>query len=819
MDRITTTALTPAACSAAPWRTAGAWWITVVVKGTFRLVPGEAAQLVAPLALVREDRHRASGSLDAASETAPPYLPGAGVVLTGHAYPPSGRPGTAAAARLAIGREKPLLDKTLYAYGDRIGTVIQPFDKMPLVYERTYGGPSNAENPVGLGAAGTAPLPNLYDVHRSARPAGFGPISRTWPVRKRLLGSFDERALHAPEPEIPAALDWRYFHAAPPDQQIDALRGGEWIVLDGMHPTLARIQTRLPSAVGRAKWHRLTSSGPGAGTAVELVADTLVIDADRLLCSIVWRGRFALERPEMASQVSVSAGIELPGQPIAWSDGQDPARAALELAQTSMAFHLPREAMPPGLFSPASNPAAATSVLDLRAMGVTVLPFSSKNASGAPAPAPTIEARRPVVERASDSVTGTASLDFQQIIKAIVPFRPVAPPLPLSADPAATGAMDARQLRAALPFSPDDPSRPAFAAVPQPALPRAPSSLGATADPDMQRAIRAAMPFARHPQQAPDAVAPVSVPVLPVEQPARLPEPAPPPPVYAPPRMQAPPLMQMPLIAEAPPPMEIVPVPVPVHVALPPAAPIAPTAPPAVVAPVKAPPAEEPASLRDQVLARLQTGQPLQGLSLVAADLHEIDFKSASLSGLDLRRANLRSANLAGVQAAEIQLESADLAEANLDDADLNRANLSRATVTKASFKNTNLTGANLQRMIGDAPSFHRARLQGADLRQAQLPGVAFDEAVLRNASTTKADLTGARFVRADLTGANLRDSKLREANFSHANLEGADLRDADLTRANVYGASRKSAKISPAQVKDLIEIDPAQDSTSRKEG
>jgi uncharacterized protein YjbI with pentapeptide repeats len=818
MDRITTTALTPAACSAAPWRTAGAWWITVVVKGTFRLVPGEAAQLVAPLELVREDRHRASGSLEAASETAAPYLPGAGVMLTGHAYPPSGRPGTAAAARLAIGREKPLLDKTLYAYGDRIGTGIQPFDKMPLVYERTYGGPSNAENPVGLGAAGTVPLPNLYDVHRSARPAGFGPVSRTWPARKRLLGTFDERALHAPEPEIPAALDWRYFHAAPPDQQIDVLRVDEWIVLDGMHPTLARIQTRLPSAIGKAKWHRLTSSGPGAGTAVELVADTLVIDADRLLCSIVWRGRFALERPEMASQVSVSAGIELPGQPIAWPEARDPTRAALELAQTSMAFQLPREAMPPGLFSPASNPAAATSALDLRAMGLTVLPFSSKNANGALAPAPAIEARWPVVERASDSLSGTASLDFQQIIKAIVPFRPAAPPLPLTADPAATGAMDSRQLRAALPFSPDDPSRPVLAAVPQPALPRAPS-LGATADPDMQRAIRAAMPFARQPQPALGAVAPVSVPVVPVEQPARLPEPAQPPPVYAPLLMQAPPLMQMPLVAEAPPSIAIVALPAPAPAPVPQAAPIAPTAPPAVATPVKAPPAEEPASLRDQVLARLQSGQSLQGLALVAADLHEVDFKSASLSGLDLRRANLRRANLVGIQAAEIQLESADLTEANLERADLNRANLSRATVTKASFKNANLTGANLQRMIGDAPSFHGARLQGADLRQAQLPDAAFDEAVLRNSSTTKADLTGARFVRADLTGANLRDSKLREANFSHANLDGADLRDADLTRASVYGASRKSAKISPAQVKDLIEIDPEQDSTSRKEG
>lgn len=823
MDRINATAHTPAACSATPWRRAGAWWVTVVVKATFRLVPGQLAQPTAPLALVREDHYRAAtaSSLEAASDTVAPYLPGTGVVLTGHAYPPEGRAGTATTARLAIGRERPLLDKTVYAYGNRSGTVVQPFKKMPLVYERAYGGPGIGENPVGVGAPGTGALPNLYDARRPEQPAGFGPISRSWPVRRRLLGTFDEQALHATEPEIPEGLDWRYYHAAPPDQQIEHLRGDEWIVLDGMHPTLARVQTRLPSAVGKARWHLLSFSGAGAGTAIDLVADTLIIDADSLVCSVLWRGRFALKRPEMAAWVGVSAGVELAGQPIRWPEINDPARAELATAKT-MAFRLPHEAMP--------NPLAGTSALDLRAMGVSVLPFAAADPNRPAAPTSIGEARWPVVERASESVSGTAAIDFQQMIKAIVPFRPAAPPLLLNADPAATGAMDARQLRPALPFAPFDPSRPVFAAAPQAALPRVPSPLGGTADPDMQQAIRAALPFLGTPQPGPHVEAPVREPVPSSERPALLPEAPPTPRGHAPPIVQAPPPMQAPPVHSLPPTQEppsfvglpreqgssSPPMPMPAPAPAPAApAPVSPT----IEAPIKAPSAETPLSLRDQVRARLQASQSLQGLALVAADLHEIDFRSASLSGLDLRRSNLRGANLAGVQAAEIQLESADLTEANLEGADLNRANLSRAAITKTCFKNANLTGANLQRLVGDAPSFRSAKLQGADLRQAQAPGAVFDDAVLRNASTMKADLTGARFVRADLAGANLRESKLREANFSHANLEGADLRDADLTGANVYGASRKTAKITPAQVNDLLEIDAAQDSTSRKEG
>ncbi len=209
-------------------------------------------------AIAAADRYRApSGCLEEASDIAP-YLPSAGVTLAGHAWAPGGRPTATAAVRLAVAREKPLLDKTLHVFGDRAPNApsAQPFLKMPLVYERAYGGPTSAENPAGSAA------PNLVDPVDARRPAGFGSIAGRWPARAHLLGRIDPRALDAADLEVPEGIDWRWFHAAPLDQQIALLRGDEWIVLDGMHPTLPRVQTRLPSAVARARWQSAAPAAP-----------------------------------------------------------------------------------------------------------------------------------------------------------------------------------------------------------------------------------------------------------------------------------------------------------------------------------------------------------------------------------------------------------------------------------------------------------------------------------------------------------------------------------------------------------------------------
>src|SRR5262249_48066473 len=138
-------------------------------------------------------------SVEAATDLAP-YLPRCDVTLTGHAHAPGGC--SASSVRLALYRgTRPLLHKTLHVYGDRAGrSVPQPFTRMPLVYERAFGGPGIAGNPVG------SELPNIVSPADPAKPAGFGPISRFWPARRRLLGKLDRRVLEAPIAEIPDAV-------------------------------------------------------------------------------------------------------------------------------------------------------------------------------------------------------------------------------------------------------------------------------------------------------------------------------------------------------------------------------------------------------------------------------------------------------------------------------------------------------------------------------------------------------------------------------------------------------------------------------------
>ena len=54
----------------------------------------------------------------------------------------------------------------------------------------------------------------------------------------------------------------------------------------------------------------------------------LVIDADRLLCSVIWRGRFAVEGMSIVEALRVSAGVEVPGQTLPSAGNAPPSQPA-----------------------------------------------------------------------------------------------------------------------------------------------------------------------------------------------------------------------------------------------------------------------------------------------------------------------------------------------------------------------------------------------------------------------------------------------------------------------------------------------------------
>ena len=309
-------ALPASAAAAIAWRAAGKLHITVIAKATFAFVPDADMQRAEPQPILRAEVHHGnnpSRSVRFTTDVAP-YLGRADVLFTGHAYAPPERAAQPLPLRLAVfDGTRPLLDKRLVAH-EKAG-----FQRVPVVYERAWSGALGEENPLGIEqGAGEA---SITDPGAPLRSAGFGPIARAWPARKRLLGATPRKALEGAIAEIPDGFDWSYFQAAPPDQRTMFLRGDEWIVLEGLSPVRPRVATRLPGARGFVKIFGLSQFGVPEGHLLDLVADTLRIDGDEQRCTLVCRRSFPLAAGEAAlAAARIVAGIEVAGETLVWPD-------------------------------------------------------------------------------------------------------------------------------------------------------------------------------------------------------------------------------------------------------------------------------------------------------------------------------------------------------------------------------------------------------------------------------------------------------------------------------------------------------------------
>jgi hypothetical protein len=453
-------------CGTVLWRFRDRLQLTVVVKALFAIVSDGVATAAGPAPVLARDRHRDGNparSIEAASDLAP-YLPRCDVLFVGRAHAPGGR--TASSARIGIARDRgPLLDKTVHVFGDRGPAGPVPFTEMPLIYERARGG-IGQPNPIGTAT------PNLVDPRDANRAAGFAPIPRFWEERKRLLGSIDSKAIHAPIAEIPEAMPWAYFQTAPLDQQIDYLHGDEWLVLDGLHPTLPRVQTRLASVRGAARISAAHApvSAP-LETAVELVCDTLAIDGDRQTFSLTWRGRVDIAD---RSAITVAAAIEAPGVPVDWARvrGETPLAVARAPQASSVPLNLHATAGPTEVPKgpelpfqrnasaaavlarlPASSPparaqrsygTAAISLSDLPPLEQPHMPFARFPAVGVEPGAPAAPAAplAPSPEPSPAPSAAPAVDPSGEPSVAVTPWRqpdpePAAPPAPAAAPPSA----------------------------------------------------------------------------------------------------------------------------------------------------------------------------------------------------------------------------------------------------------------------------------------------------------------------------------------------------------------------------------------------
>ena len=184
------------------------------------------------------------------------------ILVEGDAWAPGGRPVRQLPVTVSVGR----VSQSLMVFGDRRWdqgqiSVADPFERMPLTWERAYGG-SVAEgdrrrgyserNPVGRFASAQCTdrsvdgelIPNiehpqalLRNRDDSPEPVGLGPVAPHWQPRTRFVGTYDQQWRLRRAPFAPEDFSRRFFNVAAPGLVYPGwMRGGEPFELTGMHP-------------------------------------------------------------------------------------------------------------------------------------------------------------------------------------------------------------------------------------------------------------------------------------------------------------------------------------------------------------------------------------------------------------------------------------------------------------------------------------------------------------------------------------------------------------------------------------------------------
>lgn len=412
------------------------WSLTVCVKATFSLVDGgdaTVAEVQDPIFGDRPWDNDPHASLFGPDDLVP-LKPKVDVLLAGHAYSPDGVPVPELVATLRVGD----FAKSLRVTGDRfwsqgpaglVASEPMPFSSMPIRYERAA---RSMENPVGIDLEAERPG-SLAAANIEAEEGwmpGFGAISPAWPLRRDMLTAaalaWVESVTTSRDPSqgpAPHGVDFRFFNAAPEDQQLDMLRVGTPISLENLHPTLPVIESRLPAV--RPQVFRVDPAS-GRVTEVALRSDTLWIHSDRGVAVVSYRGltdvrggtyeavgrlvvtadpngkRISCERVDKALRENALHEIS--------AEGEDRSRL-LEMRHDAV---LPRSSADPTVKQP-------------KKAGAKQTPASSEPRMVAPAPVPALGAASPSEAKKGEELPGESTQKLtrgEQTQKAVLPFRP-----------------------------------------------------------------------------------------------------------------------------------------------------------------------------------------------------------------------------------------------------------------------------------------------------------------------------------------------------------------------------------------------------------
>ena len=248
--------------------------------------------------------------------------PSTDVVMIGKASAVDKRPTTMLDVRLEVADRK----KVVRVFGDRqwvngeAGQKMsspEPFESLPLVYERAYGGVHEVDpikpevlfeerNPIGRGFKGKRTesemkgtmLPNLEDPAKLIRkpedrppPACFGYIAPSWKPRKLFSGTYDEAWQQKGAPYLPEDFDSRFFNAAHPDMVCKGyLKGGEPVFIQNMSHA-GPLKFTLPVC-------ELETAVRIAGntTIPPLNLETVLLEPSESRMSLLWRAAVACDK-------------------------------------------------------------------------------------------------------------------------------------------------------------------------------------------------------------------------------------------------------------------------------------------------------------------------------------------------------------------------------------------------------------------------------------------------------------------------------------------------------------------------------------------
>jgi hypothetical protein len=234
--------------------------------------------------------------------------------------------------------------------GGLVMSAPQPISRIPLVYERAFGGwdrtnenpqlhEGELRNPVGTGfvarrgaAVPGAALPNIEDPRQllaapdgRVPPVGFGFVGAEWQPRARLAGTFDEAWTAERSPLLPKDFDRRFFNAASEGLVAPGyLRGDEVVMTVGVTAE-GRWDFRLPGLSPPSCTVALRASD---SVSLQTSLDTVIVDADAGRLTMIWRAFTVLRSgPHEVTAVAIESTSIVPTH-----DPSTPAPASFALA-------------------------------------------------------------------------------------------------------------------------------------------------------------------------------------------------------------------------------------------------------------------------------------------------------------------------------------------------------------------------------------------------------------------------------------------------------------------------------------------------------